>query len=158
MWVGCNRCHIGFSSKQVVNGLAVLFGGWFTVKLLYGGDTLFSIKVGFCHSILSGVEVRIFSTHHFICLFLFLLVIIIPELDSRYAVLHKIGPFFDAVAHATNVTSDSNNLDVFAELDPVLVGAVSSSLLHMVPNTSEGLREVLLAWECFAGMRQEVAV
>ena len=87
MWVGCNRCHIGFSSRQVVNGLALLVGGWFTVKLLYGGETLFGIK----GSILSRVEVRIFTTHHFICLFLS--VIIIPELDSRYAVLHKIGPF-----------------------------------------------------------------
>ena len=66
--------------------------------------------------------------------------------------------FLDAVVHATDVTSDSSNLDVFAELDPVFVGAVSSSLLHMVPNASGGLRKVLLAVECFAGMRQEVGV
>ena len=70
--------------------MGLLVGGWFTVKLLYGGETLLSIKGESCHSILFGVEVRICSTHHFICLFLS--VIIIPELDLRCAVLHKVGP------------------------------------------------------------------
>ena len=55
--------------------------------------------------------------------------------------------FLDAVVHATDVASDCGNLYVFTELDPVFVGAASSSLLHVVPSASEGLK-VLLAGEC----------